>query len=129
MNAVIGQRFYSDNFGRTFAGYVGYDIQLSQVTQYQVAMKGFDAELGGALPRVGDYVRAYLGVYNFQGEGSPQAWGWKTRLASQVTDRMRFYLTAADVAGQNAITGTVVLQNTGSGSTTAVAPNSLPIPQ
>ncbi|UUO06785.1 hypothetical protein M4951_00390 [Blastopirellula sp. J2-11] len=149
MNAVVGQRFYSDNYGRTFGGYVGYDnrdtgnqtvgqvvtgfeslgqidfrvngyfptstdptqsgasgfldptyvgynIQLTQLTQYEVAMKGFDAELGGALPHVGDYLRAYLGTYNFQGSGSPQAWGWKTRFESHVTDRMRFYLTVSD---------------------------------
>ncbi|EAQ80804.1 hypothetical protein DSM3645_12326 [Blastopirellula marina DSM 3645] len=149
MNAVVGQRFYSDNYGRTFGGYVGYDnrdtgnqtvgqvvtgfeslgridfrvngyfpttsdptmtgqtgffdptyvgynIQLSQLTQYEVAMKGFDAEIGGALPHVGDYLRAYLGAYNFQGSGSPQAWGWKTRFESHVTDRMRLYLTVSD---------------------------------
>lgn len=148
MNAVVGQRFYSDDFGRTFGGYVGYDnrdtglqtvgqvvtgfeslgridfrangyfptdtspvstgmtfsdptyvgynIQLTQLSQYQVAMKGFDAEVGGALPKLGDYVRAYFGVYNFQGQGSPQAWGWKTRFESHVTDRMRLYLTVSD---------------------------------
>lgn len=76
--------------------FVGYNIQLTQLTRYEVAMKGFDAEFGGALPHVGDYVRAYLGMYNFQGEGSPQAWGWKTRFESHVTDRMRFYLTVSD---------------------------------
>ncbi|MCC9606669.1 right-handed parallel beta-helix repeat-containing protein [Blastopirellula sp. JC732] len=148
MNAVVGQRFYSDDYGRTFGGFVGYDnrdtgiqtvgqvvagfeslgkidfrangyfptdtdpvstgltysdptyvgynIQLLQTTDFQTAMKGFDAEFGGALPYVGDYVRAYLGMYNFQGEDSPQAWGWKTRFESHVTDRMRLYLTVSD---------------------------------
>ncbi|MFI4874743.1 MAG: right-handed parallel beta-helix repeat-containing protein, partial [Blastopirellula sp. JB062] len=149
MNAVVGQRFFCDDFDRTFGGYVGYDnrdtgvqtvgqvvtgfeslgridfrangyfptssdptmtgqagffdptyvgnnIQLTQLAQYEVAMKGFDAELGGALPKMGDYLRAYLGTYNFQGSGSPQAWGWKTRLESHVTDRMRLYLTVSD---------------------------------
>lgn len=76
--------------------YVGNNIQFSQSFFSETAMRGFDAEFGGAVPKFGDYLRAYFGTYNYQAGGLPQAWGWKTRLESHVSDQMRLYLTVTN---------------------------------
>lgn len=76
--------------------YVGNNIQLSESFLSETAMRGFDAELGGAVPHFGDYLRAYFGAYNYQAGAQPQAWGWKTRLESHLSDQMRLYLTVTN---------------------------------
>ncbi|WP_158545483.1 hypothetical protein [Bremerella cremea] len=98
-NAYLPTDSESQQIGATSffnPSYVGNNIQLSETFFAETAMRGFDAEFGGAVPKFGDYLRAYVGTYNYQAGSQPQAWGFKTRFESHVSDQMRLYLTVTN---------------------------------
>ncbi|NJO20598.1 MAG: hypothetical protein HC838_11915 [Spirulinaceae cyanobacterium RM2_2_10] len=56
---------------------------------YEVALGGFDAELGGKIATFGDDnrdLRAYGGIYHYTGQGIAPTWGLRARLEARPTD-------------------------------------------
>jgi hypothetical protein len=76
----------------------GYNLLLDQIqTQsrtrlFQGAMSGFDLEVGGPMPLVPNWLRGYVGTYNFQGGGNPQAWGARGRLEAPISQYLSMNL-------------------------------------
>ena len=68
--------------------FVGHHLTGGNFTRYyQAAMKGLDMEAGAKF-YTNDFMdlRAYAGWYHFQAKGSQQAWGWKSRVESRISD-------------------------------------------
>ncbi|WP_417386634.1 right-handed parallel beta-helix repeat-containing protein [Gimesia sp.] len=68
--------------------FIGHYLYGGTFTRYyQAAMTGVDMEAGAKF-YTNDYMdlRAYAGWYHFQASGSPQAWGWKSRVESRISD-------------------------------------------
>lgn len=68
--------------------FVGHYLTGGTFTRYyQAAMKGVDMEAGAKF-YTNDFMdlRAYAGWYHFQAKGSEQAWGWKSRIESRISD-------------------------------------------
>ncbi|MFK7778527.1 MAG: right-handed parallel beta-helix repeat-containing protein [Gimesia sp.] len=68
--------------------YSGHSLYGGTLTRYyQAAMTGVDMEAGRKiLTGFNTDVRAFAGWYHFQAQGSQQAWGWKSRLESRISD-------------------------------------------
>lgn len=68
--------------------FIGHYLYGGTFTRYfQAAMTGLDMEAGAKF-YTNDYMdlRAYAGWYHFQASGSKQAWGWKSRVESRISD-------------------------------------------
>ncbi|QDT40557.1 hypothetical protein Pan241w_06140 [Gimesia alba] len=68
--------------------FIGHYLVGGTFTRYyQAAMKGLDMEAGAKF-YTNDFMdlRAYAGWYHFQAKGSKQAWGWKSRIESRISD-------------------------------------------
>ncbi|QDT82928.1 beta strand repeat-containing protein [Gimesia chilikensis] len=75
--------------------FIGHYLYGGTFTRYyQAAMKGLDMEAGAKF-YTNDYMdlRAYAGWYHFQASGSPQAWGWKSRVESRISDKVSLNLS------------------------------------
>ncbi|WP_339728945.1 right-handed parallel beta-helix repeat-containing protein [uncultured Gimesia sp.] len=75
--------------------FVGHHLTGGTFTRYyQAAMKGLDMEAGAKF-YTNDYMdlRAYAGWYHFQAKGSQQAWGWKSRIESRISDMVSLNLS------------------------------------
>lgn len=75
--------------------FIGHYLYGGTFTRYyQAAMKGLDMEAGAKF-YTNDYMdlRAYAGWYHFQASGSPQAWGWKSRVESRISDMVALNLS------------------------------------
>ncbi len=75
--------------------FIGHYLYGGTFTRYyQAAMKGLDMEAGAKF-YTNDYMdlRAYAGWYHFQASGSPQAWGWKSRVESRISDMVSLNLS------------------------------------
>ena len=75
--------------------YSGHYLYGGTLTRfYQAAMTGFDMEAGRKIwTGFNTDVRAFAGWYHFQAQGSQQAWGWKTRLESRISDKVALNLS------------------------------------
>ncbi len=74
--------------------FVGHHLTGGTFTRYyQAAMKGFDMEAGAKFYSNNSMdLRAYAGWYHFQANGSKQAWGWKSRIESRISDMVSLNL-------------------------------------
>jgi len=75
--------------------FIGHYLYGGTFTRYyQAAMKGLDMEAGAKF-YTNDYMdlRAYAGWYHFQAKGSKQAWGWKSRVESRISDMVSLNLS------------------------------------
>ena len=69
-------------------------ILLSQHNFGQAALSGFDTEVGGALPCMEEYgLRAYAGVYSYEGPNTSATAGGHFRLEERLTDDIDLNLT------------------------------------
>ncbi len=75
--------------------YSGHYLYGGTLTRYyQAAMTGFDMEAGRKVfTGFNTDVRAFVGWYHFQAQGSQQAWGWKSRLESRISDKVALNLS------------------------------------
>ncbi|QDU08482.1 beta strand repeat-containing protein [Gimesia aquarii] len=68
--------------------FIGHHLFGGTFTRfYQAAMTGVDMEAGRKIysgPNTD--VRAFAGWYHFQANGTPQAWGWKSRIEGRISD-------------------------------------------
>lgn len=68
--------------------FIGHHLFGGTFTRfYQAAMTGVDMEAGRKIysgPNTD--VRAFAGWYHFQTNGTPQAWGWKSRVEGRISD-------------------------------------------
>lgn len=68
--------------------FIGHHLFGGTFTRfYQAAMTGVDMEAGRKIysgPNTD--VRAFAGWYHFQANGTPQAWGWKSRVEGRISD-------------------------------------------
>lgn len=75
-----------------FAGHYLYGGTFTRY--YQAAMTGLDMEAGRKIfTGFNTDVRAFAGWYHFQAQGSQQAWGWKSRLESRISDKVTLNLS------------------------------------
>lgn len=83
---------HTDTGGYSFIGH--YLVGGTFTRYYQAAMKGLDMEAGAKFYS-NDYMdlRAYAGWYHFQAKGSQQAWGWKSRVESRISDMVSLNLS------------------------------------
>ncbi|QDT25337.1 hypothetical protein Enr10x_06320 [Gimesia panareensis] len=75
--------------------FIGHYLYGGTFTRYfQAAMTGLDMEAGAKF-YTNDYMdlRAYAGWYHFQASGSKQAWGWKSRVESRISDMVSLNLS------------------------------------
>jgi len=74
--------------------FVGHYLTGGTFTRYyQAAMKGLDMEAGAKFySNESMDLRAYAGWYHFQAKGSKQAWGWKSRIESRISDMVSLNL-------------------------------------
>ncbi|EDL57648.1 beta strand repeat-containing protein [Gimesia maris] len=74
--------------------FVGHYLTGGTFTRYyQAAMKGLDMEAGAKFySNESMDLRAYAGWYHFQAKGSEQAWGWKSRIESRISDMVSLNL-------------------------------------
>ena len=71
----------------TLGGFSGFNITQSRTDVIEAAPGGGDIEVGVTLPMPERVVsRAYLGYYNYQGQGTPQINGVRGRLEASVLD-------------------------------------------
>ncbi len=72
--------------------YLMYDSlrMFGETRFYENALGGFDAELGGRVLRFGDQtgLRAYAGLYHYNGPSVAPIWGWRARLEAKPSDTM-----------------------------------------
>jgi hypothetical protein len=78
------------NANATPGGFVGNQIVVSTAqTVQEEAMKGLDVELGfnvnGLIGDFADSTRVYAGAYHFTGDKAENVSGWRTRIASDIT--------------------------------------------
>ncbi len=67
------------------------------LNRYESAMRGFDAELGRRLPLLEQYqTKLFVGGYDLQAAGRPNATGWKARLEASVSDELSFAFSVQD---------------------------------
>ncbi|WP_291174302.1 right-handed parallel beta-helix repeat-containing protein [Gimesia sp.] len=68
--------------------FIGHYLYGGTLTRYyQAAMTGVDMEAGRKIySGTRTDIRAFAGWYHFQATGSPQAWGWKSRVESRISD-------------------------------------------
>jgi hypothetical protein len=97
---------YSDLYFRD--RYLMYDTlrMFGETRFYEMALGGFDAELGVKLLSFGapsQDLRLYGGAYYYSGEGVTPAWGWRTRLEARPTDLFNLGLSLQqdDLFGTN----------------------------
>ncbi|MEM9537900.1 MAG: right-handed parallel beta-helix repeat-containing protein [Cyanobacteria bacterium P01_E01_bin.42] len=88
--------------------YLSYDtLRISGEDRfYEVALGGFDAELGVKLLSFGrpsNDLRLYGGAYYYRGEGITPTWGWRARLEARPTDLLSIALSLQqdDLFGTN----------------------------
>jgi len=75
-----------------FSGHYLYGGTLTRY--YQAAMTGVDMEAGRKIfTGFNTDVRAFAGWYHFQAQGSQQAWGWKSRVESRISDKVALNLS------------------------------------
>jgi len=87
-----GTTHVNNGGGYQFIGHYLYGGTFTRY--YQAAMKGLDMEAGAKF-YTNNYMdlRAYAGWYHFQASGSKQAWGWKSRLESRISDMVSLNLS------------------------------------
>ncbi|HVW02510.1 MAG TPA: inverse autotransporter beta domain-containing protein, partial [Planctomycetaceae bacterium] len=81
----------------------GFNIGLGQSSQVAAGLSGADAEIGGALPLLGDFgIRNYIGTYYYQG-GSNAFWGVRQRNEVLITENVQgqVSVTSDPVFGTN----------------------------
>lgn len=71
----------------------GQNILVDRFRRLESAMAGFDMEVGAALPRLGNLLRAYAGYYYLGAEGDQDAWGVKGRVEGRLTDMLTLHLS------------------------------------
>jgi len=71
------------------------------------ALAGFDVEVGGRLPYIGDLVRSYIGLYHFQGNGSEDVTGVQGRFEARINHQVKLHLalTSDGTYGNMAVLG------------------------
>lgn len=82
--------FVVDGGGVTSAEFSGRQILVNFLANK--ALAGFDTEIGGVLPRLGEAVRGYIGVYQFSGESSDDVFGVQGRLEARLQDSLVLHL-------------------------------------
>jgi hypothetical protein len=70
------------------ASLVGTQLFIQDGRVFEEAMRGFDAEIGHALPGLPN-TRVYAGYYNFRGESVEDVSGFRARFSSDITDWVR----------------------------------------
>lgn len=86
----FGSRRQLTGNGAVTASLVGTQIFLQDGRTYESSMRGFDLDLGHAVPFTDNRLRAYGGYYKFNGDhGQDDIKGYRTRLVADVTDWFR----------------------------------------